>query len=131
MWCFVGSIPVHSLPSQGMGKISGMVVTNYWIATHIIDLLLSPQNYQELFNLHHAKAQNIVEQIIGVCKKRFKVLVVAQEYDLPTQAQLVSALAVVHNFIYIYNPEDLPEDEDLEDAVGPGGDRGVDHGHLQ
>jgi hypothetical protein len=42
-------------------------------------------------------------------KKRFKILVIIPEYSLRTQAQLVLALISIHNFIRIFDPEDLPE----------------------
>src|ERR1700731_2614135 len=73
-------------------------------------LLCSPRNYQELFNLRHTQLRNIIERIFGVFKKRFKVLVIPQEYNIKTQAKLVSALAVLHNFIRIHDPEDLPNE---------------------
>jgi hypothetical protein len=71
-----------------------------------------PQDYKELFNLRHAQARNVIERIFGVCKKRFKVLTVPQEYPLSMQAQLVSALTVIHNFVRIHDPQDIPEDDD-------------------
>ena len=40
-------------------------------------------------------------------KRRFKVLTIPQEYDLSIQAWIVSALAVVHNFMKIQDPNDL------------------------
>jgi hypothetical protein len=58
-------------------------------------------------------------------KKRFKVLLLAQEYSLASQTQIVSALAALHNFIVIHNPGEIfqPDDEvgmdldlDLEDS---------------
>jgi hypothetical protein len=48
----------------------------------------------------------MIERTFGVLKKRFKVLSFAQPYLLHNQAHLASALAVVHNFIMIYNPSD-------------------------
>jgi hypothetical protein len=45
------------------------------------------------------------------------VLVIAQEYEIETQAQIISALAVLHNFICIHDPEDLIEDNDNDDHV--------------
>ena len=42
----------------------------------------------------------------------------APEYSLHVQAQLIPALAVMHNFIWTYNPSDLPEEE--EDAQNSG-----------
>jgi hypothetical protein len=88
----------------------------------------STSNHQEFFNLRHAQARNVIERVFGVCKKRFKVLVVPQEYPLRSQAQLVSALAVVHNFIRIHDLDDFPEEEDEEDE---GREEDRDIGTLQ
>jgi hypothetical protein len=68
----------------------------------------------------------VIERIFGVFKKRFKVLVVPQEYSLYTQAQIVSALAVLHNFIRIYDPDDLLDDTSNNDE-----DELDIHGRLQ
>ena len=54
-------------------------------------------------------------------KKHFKVLRIPQEYDLETQAQIVCALAVVHNFMKIHDPDDpLFKDK----TIGEGSDGG-------
>ncbi len=42
-------------------------------------------------------------------KKRFVILREANEYPFGTQAQIVSACGVIHNFIRIYAPEDIPQ----------------------
>lgn len=42
--------------------------------------------------------------MFGILKKCFKVVVTPQEYSLEFQAQLVPALAVIHNFICIHDP---------------------------
>lgn len=42
------------------------------------------------------------------------MLVVPQEYSLEFQARLVSALAVIHNFIRIHDPGDIEEDSEDE-----------------
>lgn len=39
----------------------------------------------------------------------------APEYPLVVQAKLIPALAVLHNFIRIHDPSDLPEDDDDQD----------------
>jgi DDE superfamily endonuclease len=70
-----------------------------------------PQNHQELFNLRHAQLRNVIERIFGVLKKRFKVLLVAQEYSFATQAKVIPALAVLHNFIIINDPGEISLDE--------------------
>lgn len=70
-----------------------------------------PQNYKELFNYRHAHLRNHVERIFGLFKRRFRVLMLAPEYSLDQQARLIPALAVLHNFIQIHDPGDLPEDD--------------------
>ncbi len=39
----------------------------------------------------------------------------APEYAFAVQAKLVHALAVVHNFIQIHDPDDIDTEEDKED----------------
>jgi hypothetical protein len=79
-----------------------------------------PKNYRELFNLWHAQARNVIERIFGVVKRRFRLLVVAPEYDLRTQAKMVPAICVLHNFIRIHDNDDLPEVHQV-----PGANHGV------
>ena len=77
-------------------------------------LRFRPANYQELFNLRHSSLQNAIERIFGICKRRFKLMVVAPEYDLRTQAKIPLALAALHNFIRLLNPTDEAySEEDL------------------
>jgi hypothetical protein len=83
-----------------------------------------PRNHQELFNLRHARLRNVIERIFGVLKRRFKVLLTAQEYSFATQAQITSALAALHNFNVTQDPSDIPSNEvetklnEEEDAWG-------------
>ena len=69
----------------------------------------SPANYKELFNLRHSQAWNVVERVFGVAKKRFKMLQESSELPIKTQTQMVCAMAVLHNFIMLHDPDDLPE----------------------
>ena len=62
-------------------------------------------------------------------KKRFAILTTAPEYSLKTQARLVAALVAIHNFIWVYDPEDLPEIDDDQIVTGHGTE--VDLGRLQ
>ena len=64
-------------------------------------------NHKELFNLRHAQARNVIERLFGVVKRRFRIMGVAPEYDLHTQALLVLAICVLHNVIRIHDPSDL------------------------
>jgi hypothetical protein len=52
----------------------------------------------------------------------------APEYPLAAQAQLVPALAVLHNFIWVHDPTDLPKDDDGQERVqGTADDRQFPH----
>lgn len=65
-----------------------------------------PTTKEELFNLRHASARNIIERIFGVLKRRFRILLLAPEYNLEIQARIPVALAVLHNFIRIHDPDE-------------------------
>ena len=45
-----------------------------------------PQNAEELFNLQHASACNVIEYIFGVLKSCFHILVHPPQFDMHTQA---------------------------------------------
>jgi hypothetical protein len=57
----------------------------------------------------------VIKRIFGVAKRHFKVLVVAQEYSLNRQSQLVSMLGILHNFILINDPDDLTDNVETQD----------------
>jgi hypothetical protein len=65
-----------------------------------------PQDFEELFNLRHAQARNVVERIFRVFKRRFALMEAAPEYSSETQSQFIPALGGIHNFIRIHDPSD-------------------------
>lgn len=69
----------------------------------------SPTNAEELYNLRHASARNVVEHIFGSLKKRFTILTVATHYDMDIQARIPPALAATHNFILKHDPLEADE----------------------
>jgi hypothetical protein len=73
-----------------------------------------PSNPQELFNLRHASAQNVVERIFGILKCRFHILLLAPEYDMGIQSMVSPALCALHYFICRNDPSDV---EDYTDMV--------------
>lgn len=75
-----------------------------------------PANKEELFNLRHASARNVIERIFGVVKRRFRILLVAPEYDLEIQARIPAAACALHNFIRRHDPEDT-ELYDIDNAA--------------
>ena len=85
---------------------------------------MRPQNSKELFNLQHSALRNVVERTIGVFKHRFRYFEAGRRnLPLRTQVEVVYALTAVHNFINMYNLNDLAsfeeggdEDIDEEDA---------------
>jgi len=44
-----------------------------------------------------------------VAKKHFVILQETNDYPMVTQAKIVSACGVIHNFIATYDSDDLPE----------------------
>jgi hypothetical protein len=82
----------------------------------------SPATPEELFNLRHASARNIVERIFGILKNRFGILRSNPNLDVDTQAKLAPALAAIHNVIREYDVADMQallDDED-DDRVEVG-----------
>ena len=59
---------------------------------------------EELFNIQHTSAHNVIEWILGVLKHKFQILLITHEYSLEIQACVPAALATVHNFIHHHEP---------------------------
>jgi hypothetical protein len=90
-----------------------------------------PENEKEIFNLRHSTLRNVVERVIGILKRRWKILRLAPEYSMGVQVDLVLALTAVHNYIRIQAgvealeagiedeevPQELPTTEE-EDSTG-------------
>ena len=85
----------------------------------IFNIIYRPRNKEELFNLRHASARNVIERIFGVLKRHFRILLLAPEYSLQIQARIPAALCAIHNFITILDPADdmtLTVDDDDDNA---------------
>ena len=76
-----------------------------------------PTNSREYFNLRHAQLRNVVECIIGVLKRRFRILVIPPEYDMDIQAKIPSALCCIHNIIRQHDPEELSDTKQQQPAA--------------
>jgi hypothetical protein len=95
---------------------------------------ISPINKEELFNLRHAQARNVIERIFGVLKRRFRILLIGPEYDVKVQAQIPAALCAIHNFIRIHNPQEeaiLGEEEQVNQHVDAGDDNVQQTGFVE
>ena len=105
-------------------KIRKLLIVLIFLA----DVLLSPCNSKELFNLRHALACNVIERIIGILKRRFRILHLPLEYGMYVQVLIPPAL---HNFIHDYDPEEIHNynDEVLDIQMGlppePAGELGA------
>jgi hypothetical protein len=78
------------------------------------------QNARELFNNRHASLRNAVERTFGIVKRRFPILRHATTYDIMTQAYIVLACCILHNYITEVDglPEVEVEEEDDPDCGG-------------
>jgi len=100
---------------------------HYEVCVNSIHRVHSPQNKEELFNLHHAQARSVIEHIFGVLKKCFHILLIGPEYDIIIQAQIPVALCAIHNFICIHNPQEELTDEESHNQGGHTGNTFVQH----
>ncbi|KAH6770137.1 hypothetical protein C2S52_014940 [Perilla frutescens var. hirtella] len=65
-----------------------------WEAGHRV-----AQNYQEHFNMKHAKARNVIERVFGQLKSRWAILRSNSYYPVQTQNMIIMACTYLHNFI--------------------------------
>ena len=80
-------------------------------------MVSSPINREELFNLRHASARNVIERIFGSLKKRFRIIRSSPpSYSFDIQARIPSALSAIHNYIFHRDPLEL---EDIENGPDP------------
>ena len=74
-----------------------------------------PKTPEELFNLRHSQARNVVERIFGVVKHRWSMFTRAPEYPIETQAMMIAAVGALHNFVKIHDDSDNADDLDGDD----------------
>jgi hypothetical protein len=77
-----------------------------------------PKTPEELFNLRHAQARNVVERIFGVVKRRWSMFTRAPEYPIETQAMMIAAVGSLHNFLKIHDDSDNADDLNEDDEGG-------------
>jgi len=66
-----------------------------------------PANKEELYNLQHSSARNIVERVFGVLKKCWNILTHPPQFSMTIQAQIPPGLAATHNFIMDNDAHDI------------------------
>ncbi|KAL0453177.1 UNVERIFIED_CONTAM: hypothetical protein Slati_1295800 [Sesamum latifolium] len=80
-----------------------------------------PQNKQELFNLKHSSARNVIERTFELLKVRWGILRSQSFYQIDVQSKIIIACCLLHNFISNEMPED-PFELELPDPRESGGD---------
>lgn len=105
-----------------MGSCHASVSCSSFLNISHYDVIPSPHNPKELFNLRHASARNAIERIFGILKRRFRILQLPPEYDMSIQALIPPALAALHNFIRQYDPDEIQMYDDGDDGDGDDGD---------
>jgi DDE superfamily endonuclease len=102
-----------------MGSCQHQVCFPIYYRSHVFYTIYRPRSKEELFNLRHASARNVIERIFGVLKRRFRILLLAPEYNLQIQARIPAALCAIHNFISIHDPAEDTILRDEEDDDNP------------
>ena len=59
----------------------------------------APQTPEELFNLRHTKARNVIECLFVVLKMRWGILQSASFYSIEVQTGLIITFFLLHNYI--------------------------------
>ncbi|XP_057776921.1 uncharacterized protein LOC130995585 isoform X2 [Salvia miltiorrhiza] len=58
-----------------------------------------PQNAQEMFNMRHTKARNVIERALEIMKMRWGILRNAPSYPVKVHNRLIMSCFLLHNFI--------------------------------
>ena len=66
---------------NGVMSTPGML-SNLLSICSLLHIVYRPRNKEELFNLRHASARNVIKHIFGVLKCRFQILLLALEYSI-------------------------------------------------
>ncbi|KAH6828123.1 hypothetical protein C2S53_014964 [Perilla frutescens var. hirtella] len=71
----------------------------------------TPQNREELFNIKHSKARNVIERTFGLLKMRWAILRSPYFYPIKVHNCIILACCLLHNFIRKVMPVDPLESE--------------------
>ena len=79
--------------------------------------IFKPYMKEELFNLCHASACNVIKHIFGILKQKFQILHLGPEYSLDIQACIPAALAAFACH-HEHGKEDGDEGGDGDELIG-------------
>ena len=119
----LNSLPGYQVSLEGLGcrwrqevSWSFLFACNEWKLI-FITVLRRPQKPQELFNLRHSSARNVIEQIFGVIKSCFQVIATGFKYNISTQVKVIMVMTFLHNFIRVTEPRNSCLSEDSLDRL--------------
>ncbi|XP_026399966.1 protein ALP1-like [Papaver somniferum] len=72
---------------------------------------LEPRTAEELFNMKHCRARNVIERIFGLLKMRWTILRSPSWYPVNIHCRFIMACCLIHNLIR----REMPMDEFLEE----------------
>ncbi|KAL0355679.1 UNVERIFIED_CONTAM: hypothetical protein Sradi_4014800 [Sesamum radiatum] len=85
---------------------------------------MGPQNKEELFNLKHSSARNVIEHAFGLLKVRWAILRSHSFYPMKVQNRIMMACCYLHNFLCREIPDD-PLEEEITEPTEPHTDSNV------
>ncbi|XP_057770914.1 protein ALP1-like [Salvia miltiorrhiza] len=92
----------YYLVDNGYANSEGFLAPYKGVRYHLKEwgpTAVCPQNAQELFNMRHTKARNIIERAFGVMKMRWGILRSSTFYPVKVQNRLIMACFLLNNFI--------------------------------
>ncbi|GFQ03040.1 putative nuclease harbi1 [Phtheirospermum japonicum] len=109
----------YYLCDYGYANRSGFLAPYRGVRYHLKEWLngpSGPQDYTELFNLRHAKARNVIGHFFGLLKQRWVILRSSAFYPIRTQNRIITACALLKNYICSAMVVDLLEGEEPDEA---------------
>jgi len=101
--------------TNGKGFLSPYRGYRYWLKDWRGDNP-SPRCKEELFNMRHARARNVIERAFGLLKGRWGILRSSSWYSVKIHNRIISACCLIHNFIRREMEVD-PLDIDIEEQM--------------
>ncbi|PPR88509.1 hypothetical protein GOBAR_AA32176 [Gossypium barbadense] len=96
----------YYLADVGYGIRNGYITPYRGVRYHLKEFSAQgPENAKEFFNLRHSSLQITIEHVLGILKKRFRVLDAEPFWNFQTQVDIVLACCIIHNHIMGVDPK--------------------------
>ncbi|PPR80514.1 hypothetical protein GOBAR_AA40198 [Gossypium barbadense] len=98
----------YYLADAGYGIRNGFITPYRGVRYHLKEFSAQgPENAKELFNFRHSSLRITIEYVLGILKKRFRVLDAEPFWNFQTQVDIVLVCCIIHNHIMGIDPNDL------------------------